>query len=74
MTFPSVSSLSGSSNNISEVSLNSAENEIPYIIVTATERGDRGECHIEFPSRTFQNPEEGGNKPPKLQFMNKKIV
>ena len=41
---------------------NSAENEIRYnnIIVTATERKDRGECRIGFPSLTFQNPEEGG--------------
>ena len=36
----------------------SAENEIRYIIVAATERGDRGECHIGFPSLTFQNTEE----------------
>ena len=41
---------------------------------TATKRGDRGECHIGFPSLTFQNPEEGGNKTPKRRFMNKKIV
>ena len=40
---------------------NSAEKEIRYIIVTATERGDRGECRIGFPSLTFQNPEEGEN-------------
>ena len=52
----------------------SAENEIRYIIVTASERGDRGECHNGFPSQTFQNPEEGGNKLPKRRFMNKKIV
>ena len=41
-------------------------------VVTATERGDRGECHIGFPSLTFQNPEEGGNKPLKRRFLNKK--
>ena len=52
--------------------LNSAENEILYNIVTATEREDRGYCHIGFPSLTFQNHEEGGNKPPKRQFVNKK--
>ena len=49
---------------------NSAENETRYIIVTATERGDRGKCRIGFPSLTFQNHEEGGNKPPKRRFMN----
>ena len=27
---------------------NSAENEIRYIIVTVTERGDRGECHCQL--------------------------
>ena len=27
-----------------------------------------------FPSLTFQNSEEGGNKPLKRRFMNKKIV
>ena len=43
------------------------------IIVIATERGERGECHIGFPSLTFQNPEEGVNKPPKRRFMNKRI-
>ena len=54
---------------------NFTENEIRNsIIVTTAERGDRGECHIEFPSVTFQNPEEGGNTPPKRRFMNKKIV
>ena len=53
---------------------NSAENEIRYIIVTATEGRDRGECHIRFPSLTFQNSEEGGNKSPKRRFMNKRIV
>ena len=42
--------------------LNSAENEIQFIIVTSTERGD---SHIGFPSLIFQNPEEGGNKLPK---------
>ena len=52
--------------------LNSAENEILYNIVTVTERGDRGKYHIVFPSLTFQNPEEGGNKPPKRRFLNKK--
>ena len=40
-------------------------------IVTPTEREDRGECHIGFHLVTFQNPEEGGNKPPKRLFMNK---
>ena len=45
--------------------LDSAENEIQYIIVTATEKADKGERHIAFPLPTFQNPEEGGNKPPK---------
>ena len=50
-------------------SVNSAENEIRYIIVTPTERGDRGEL-----LKTFQNPEEGGNKPPNRRFMNKRIV
>ena len=53
---------------------NTAENEIRYIIVTATERVDRGECHIEFSSLTFQNSEEVRNKSPKCRFMNKKIV
>ena len=33
----------------SKTHYNFAENEVPYIIVTATERGDRGECHIGFP-------------------------
>ena len=42
------------------ITLNSAENEILYNIVTAIERGDREECHFEFSSLTFQNPEEGG--------------
>ena len=42
-----------------ELYYNSAENEIRYIIVTATERGDRGECRIGFPSP--QNPEIGGS-------------
>ena len=37
-------------------------------------RGDREECHFGFPSLTFQNPEEGGNRPPKRRIMNKKIV
>ena len=31
------------------------------IIVTATERGDRGEYRIGFPSLTFQNPEDEGS-------------
>ena len=53
---------------------NSGKNEIRYITVSATERGDRRECHIGFPSLSFQNPEEGGNKPPKRRFMNKQIV
>ena len=54
---------------------NFTENEIwNIIIVTTAERGDREECHIEFPSVVFQNPEEGGNKLPKRRFMNKKIV
>ena len=48
-----------------KIVLNSAENEIPYNIVTVTVRGDRGECQIVFPSPTLQNPEEGGNKSPK---------
>ena len=52
--------------------LNSAENEILNNIVIATERGDRGKCQIGFLSLTFQNPEEGGNKPPKCRFLNKK--
>ena len=43
-------------------------------MVTATEREDRGEYHIGFPSVTCQNPEEGRNKPTKRRFMNKKIV
>ena len=43
-----------------------------YIIVTASEREDRGQCHIGFPSMTFQSPEERGNKPPKCRFINKK--
>ena len=69
MTFLSVSSLSGSNNNniwyfilsgIIGLQYNFTENEIRNIIATATEKGDRGECHIEFPSVTFQNPEEGG--------------
>ena len=42
-------------------------------IVTATERGDRGDCHIGYPSLTFQNPEEVGNKPPKRRILNKKV-
>ena len=50
--------------------LNSAENEILYNIVTATERGDRGECHI--PSLTFQNPEEGVEKTSETSALNKK--
>ena len=45
--------------------LNSDENEILYNIITATERGGTGECHIEFPSLTFKNLEKRGNKPPK---------
>ena len=40
----------------------------------ATERGDRGECHIGFLSLTIRNPEEGVNKPPKRRFINTKIV
>ena len=49
------------------VPLNSAANEKLQNIVTATERGDRWECHVVlvYPSLTFQNPEEGGKKPPK---------
>ena len=39
-----------------------------YNIVTATERGDSEECHMVFPSLTLQNPEEGGNKPPKRKY------
>ena len=53
---------------IKDMILNSTDNEKLYNIVTATERGDRGECHIVFPSLTFQNSEEGGNKPPKRRF------
>ena len=41
-----------------------------YNIVTATEQ-TKGECHIGFPSLTFQNPEEGANKLPKRRFFNK---
>ena len=52
-----------------ETTLNSAQNEKLYNIVSATERGDRWECHIVFPSLTFQNPEEGGNKPPKRRLL-----
>ena len=81
MTFPSVSFLSGSNNNniwcfilsrIVGLQYNFIENEIRniIIIIITAERGDRGECHIEFPSVTIQNPEEGGNKPPKRRFMN----
>ena len=82
MTFPPVSSLSGSNNNniwyliltrIIGPLYNFTENEIREILLLL-ERGDRGECHIEFPPVTFQNHEEGGNKPPKRLFMNKKIV
>ena len=47
--------------------------DIIPIVIDGTDRGVRGECHIEFPSVTFQNPKEGGNKPPKRRFMNKKI-
>ena len=54
--------------------LNSAENEILNNIVTATERGDRGKCHIGFPSQTFQNPEEGGNNLRNVGFWIKNIV
>ena len=43
-----------------------------FNIVTVTERGDRGECRFGFPSLTFQNPEEGGSKPPKRRCFNKK--
>ena len=42
-----------------------------YDIVTTTERGDRGECHIGFASLTIQNPEEGENKPPNRRFLKK---
>ena len=40
----------------SSLHYNSTENEIRYIIiiVTTTERGNRGECRIGFPSLTFQ--------------------
>ena len=41
------------------------------VLLPATERGDRGECHVIFPSVTFQNPEEGEKKP--LSGLNKKI-
>ena len=54
--------------------LQPVQNEIRYIIVTDTERRDRGECRIGFPTLNFQNPEEGGNKPPKRRFINKQIV
>ena len=71
MTFPSVSSLSGSNNIIHyfilsriECSDTTLKNEMLNNIVTVTERGDREECHNIFPSLTFQSPEEGGNKPP----------
>ena len=47
---------------------NSGENAMLYNIVTATERGNRGKYLIGFPSLTFQNPEEGGNKPPKHRY------
>ena len=47
-------------------------NEILFNIVTASDRGARGECHIGFPSLTFQSPEKGGNKPLKRRFFNKK--
>ena len=52
---------------------NSAENEKMYNIVSATERKDRGEWDILFPSLTFQNPEERGNEPPKRRLWIKKI-
>ena len=54
--------------------VNSVENEILYNIITATERRGRGKCHICFPSLTFQNPEEGGDKPLKHRFWIKKKV
>ena len=41
---------------------------------TASEGGDRGKCHIVFPSLTFQNPDEGGNKPPKRRLLNQKDI
>ena len=53
-------------------SLNSADNEKLLNIVTATERGDSGECHVVFLSLSFQNPEEGGKKPPKYRFVIKR--
>ena len=33
--------------------------DIFIMLITATERGDRGESRIGFPSLIFQNPEEG---------------
>ena len=36
----------------SKNTLNSADNQILKNIVTATERGDRGECRVVFPSLT----------------------
>ena len=52
--------------------------DIPFCLLSQwqyqyyTERRDKGECLIGFPSLTFQNPEEGVNKPPKRRFLNKK--
>ena len=54
--------------SVKETTLNPPENEILYNIVTAIERGDRGKCHIVFPSLIFQNSEEEGNKPPKRRL------
>ena len=56
------------------ISRNLADNEKLYNIVTATERGDRGGCHVVFPSLTFQNPEEGKKKPPKRRLWIKRCV
>ena len=46
----------------------SVENEKLDNIVTDSKIGDRGECHIVFPSLIFQNHEEGNNKPPKRRL------
>ena len=42
------------------------------IILLQPERRDREKYHIGFPSLTLQNPEEGGNKPPKRWLRIKK--
>ena len=51
--------------------MNSADNEKLYYIVTATERGDRGEYHGVFPSLTFQNPRR--EETSETSALNKKI-